>query len=101
MPVALQGGETVNLSHRDARLALGVDRDGRLLLALTRLDLDLPAADRIPFGVTVPEELGGCAVHGLPGVGELLDGVVVSMRGGRAALAMSSMKSSSLTGMPP
>ena len=55
VPVALQGGETVNLSHRDARLALGVDRDGRLLLALTRLDLDLPAADRIPFGVTVPE----------------------------------------------
>jgi uncharacterized protein YigE (DUF2233 family) len=55
VPAALQGGETVNLSHRDARLALGVDRDGRLLLALTRLDLDLPAADRIPFGVTVPE----------------------------------------------
>jgi hypothetical protein len=55
VPAALQGGGTINLSHRDARLALGVDREGRLLLALTRLDLDLPAADRIPLGLTVPE----------------------------------------------
>ena len=55
VPTALQDGETVNLGHRDARLALGVDREGRVLLALTRLDLDLPAADRIPLGLTVPE----------------------------------------------
>jgi uncharacterized protein YigE (DUF2233 family) len=55
VPADLRGGEAINLSHRDARLALGVDREGRLLLALTRLDLDLPAADRIPLGVTVPE----------------------------------------------
>jgi len=55
VPAALQDGDAVNLRHRDARLALGVDRDGRLLLALTRLDLDLPAADRIPLGLTVPE----------------------------------------------
>jgi len=55
VPAALQGGETIDLGHRDARLALGVDREGRLLIALTRLDLDLPIADRIPFGITIPE----------------------------------------------
>jgi exopolysaccharide biosynthesis protein len=55
VPPALREGETVNLSHRDARLALGVDRAGRLLVALTRFDAPLPASQRIPFGVTLPE----------------------------------------------
>jgi hypothetical protein len=45
----------VDRSHRDARLALGVDRDGRLLIALTRFDGLGGALDRIPFGPTVPE----------------------------------------------
>jgi uncharacterized protein YigE (DUF2233 family) len=55
VPPALREGETVNLSHRDARLALGVDRAGRLLVALTRFDAPLPASQRIPVGVTLPE----------------------------------------------
>jgi hypothetical protein len=47
--------EAINVTHRDARLALGLDRRGRLLVALTRLDLPIPGADRVPLGLTVPE----------------------------------------------
>jgi exopolysaccharide biosynthesis protein len=54
VPVALRDG-TINNTHRDARLALGLDRQGRLLVAMTRLDVPIPGADRIPFGLTVPE----------------------------------------------
>ena len=54
VPGALRDG-TINVTHRDARLALGLDRQGRLLVAMTRLDVGLPGADRVPFGVTVPE----------------------------------------------
>ena len=54
VPVALRDG-AVNGTHRDARLALGLDRQGRLLVAMTRLDVPIPGADRIPFGLTVPE----------------------------------------------
>jgi len=49
------GGGAINGTHRDARLALGLDRHGRLLVALTRLDVPIPGADRVPFGLTVPE----------------------------------------------
>lgn len=45
----------VDRTHRDARLALGVDREGRVLIALTRFDRLGGALDRIPFGPTVPE----------------------------------------------
>lgn len=54
VPVALRAGE-INVTHRDARLAIGLDRAGRLLVALTRLDVPIPGADRVPFGLTVPE----------------------------------------------
>ena len=54
VPAALRDG-TINETHRDARLALGLDRAGRLLIALTRLDIPVPGADRVPFGLTVPE----------------------------------------------
>lgn len=54
VPVALRDG-AINGTHRDARLALGLDRQGRLLVAMTRLDVPIPGADRIPFGLTVPE----------------------------------------------
>ena len=53
VPLALREG-TINTTHRDARLALGLDRQGRLLIALTRFDA-IPGADRLPFGLTVPE----------------------------------------------
>jgi len=54
VPAALRNG-SINGTHRDARLALGLDRQGRLLVAMTRLDISIPGADRIPFGLTVPE----------------------------------------------
>ena len=54
VPVALRDG-SINETHRDARLALGLDRQGRLLIAMTRLDIPIPGADRVPFGLTVPE----------------------------------------------
>jgi uncharacterized protein YigE (DUF2233 family) len=54
VPVALRDG-AINATHRDARLALGLDRQGRLLVAMTRLDVPIPGADRVPFGLTVPE----------------------------------------------
>jgi len=54
VPAALRNG-AINDTHRDARLALGLDRQGRLLVAMTRLDIPIPGADRVPFGLTVPE----------------------------------------------
>ncbi len=54
VPAALRNG-AINDTHRDARLALGLDRRGRLLVAMTRLDIPVPGADRVPFGLTVPE----------------------------------------------
>jgi hypothetical protein len=63
----------IDREHRDARLALGLDREGRLLIVLTRVDLALPGADRLPLGLTVPEM---AAVMGSLGARQaaLLDG---------------------------
>jgi uncharacterized protein YigE (DUF2233 family) len=80
VPATLQSGDAVNLNHRDARLALGIDREGKLLLALTRFDAPLPAADRIPFGVTLPEM---AAVMGALGARQ-----AVSLDGGISAQLM-------------
>jgi len=48
-------GSGVNLSHRDARLALGTLDDGRVVVALTRFDALGPTLGRVPFGLTTPE----------------------------------------------
>lgn len=54
LPAALAApGRGVDLAHRDARLAVGVRADGRLVVALTRFDA--PALGRVPIGLTVPE----------------------------------------------
>jgi hypothetical protein len=51
VPEALRGpGRGVDLKHRDSRVALGLLRDGRLLIALTRF-----GGTRLPFGPTTPE----------------------------------------------
>jgi len=50
-----EGGHGVNLAHRDARLAFGETRDGRLLLAMTRFDALGEAAGALPIGPTTPE----------------------------------------------
>ena len=72
VPAPLQGGG-IDATHRDARLALGIDRQGRLLVALTRLDVPIPGADRVPLGLTAPEM---SAVMGALGARQamLLDG---------------------------
>lgn len=59
VPAALRapasGPAAVDLGHRDARLALGELRDGRLLVVLTRFDGLDGAMDFVPFGLTTPE----------------------------------------------
>jgi exopolysaccharide biosynthesis protein len=50
-----RAGRGVDLRHRDSRLALGILRDGRVLLALTRFETLGGALERLPFGPTVPE----------------------------------------------
>jgi exopolysaccharide biosynthesis protein len=56
VPRALRTGEGgVSLRHRDARLAIGETRDGRLLLVLTRFDGMGEFTGSIPLGPTTPE----------------------------------------------
>ena len=56
VPPALQApGRGVDLEHRDARLALGELRDGRILIVLTRFEGLGGALDNLPFGLTTPE----------------------------------------------
>jgi hypothetical protein len=45
----------IDLTHRDARLALGLDERGELIIALTRFDALGPSFGSIPFGLTIPE----------------------------------------------
>jgi uncharacterized protein YigE (DUF2233 family) len=54
-PPLLEEGRGVDLTHRDARLALGQDADGNILVVLTRFDGAGRALDFVPFGLTVPE----------------------------------------------
>ena len=67
VPTALRtAGGGVNLSHRDARLALGGTRDGRILIVMTRFDAMGEVAEFVPLGPTTPEmaaimgALGAC-----------------------------------------
>ena len=56
VPAALRDASLgVDLTHRDARLGLGVLGDGRLLLAMTRFRGLGDAADFVPVGLTNPE----------------------------------------------
>jgi len=56
VPAQLAGpGLGVDLAHRDARLAIGELRDGRVLVALTRFAAAGDALGSLPFGPTVPE----------------------------------------------
>jgi exopolysaccharide biosynthesis protein len=66
-------GMGVNVHHRDARLAIGVMRDGRVLVALTRFEGLRGALSVLPFGFTTPEM---AAVMGALGASRavLLDG---------------------------
>ena len=48
-------GSGVDLIHRDGRLAFGLLRDGRVLLALTRFEGLRGVLEVVPFGFTTPE----------------------------------------------
>jgi exopolysaccharide biosynthesis protein len=67
----------VNLRHRDARLAIGLLRDGRVLVAMTRFEALGGALSNLPFGLTTPEM---AAVMGALGASRavLLDGGISS-----------------------
>lgn len=74
VPPALRTpGSGVDLSHHDARLALGTTRDSRMLIAMTRFDVMSEAAGSIPLGPTTPEM---AAVMGALGASDavMLDG---------------------------
>ncbi len=56
VPLALrESGRGVDLTHRDARAALGQSEDGSVLVVLTRFDGAGSALGFVPFGLTVPE----------------------------------------------
>ncbi len=56
VPAALRDPNSgVDLTHRDARLAIGVQRDGIVLLVMTRFDALGPILGAVPFGLTTPE----------------------------------------------
>jgi phosphodiester glycosidase len=48
-------GLGVDLEHHDARLALGLDRAGRLLIVMTRFEGLGGVLSNLPFGLTTPE----------------------------------------------
>ncbi|HEX5632253.1 MAG TPA: phosphodiester glycosidase family protein [Gemmatimonadales bacterium] len=78
IPLALRSENSgVNLDHRDARLALGELRDGRVLIAMTRFEGLGGTLDLLPFGFTTPEM---AAVMGALGARRavLLDGGISS-----------------------
>jgi hypothetical protein len=66
-------GYGVNVHHRDARLAIGTTREGRVLLALTRFEGLRGTLSVLPFGFTTPEM---AAIMGALGASRavLLDG---------------------------
>jgi exopolysaccharide biosynthesis protein len=56
IPMPLRGDDLgVDREHRDARLALGLGRDGRLLVAITRFEGLGGVLSNLPFGLTTPE----------------------------------------------
>jgi hypothetical protein len=56
VPVPLRApGAGVDFHHRDARLAIGGTRDGRLIVVMTRFAGLGALAERVPLGPTTPE----------------------------------------------
>lgn len=74
MPPPLRAsGRGVDLEHRDTRLAIGTDAEGRVLIVLTRFRGAGAAGATLPFGPTIPElarlmrQLGATRAVGLDG----------------------------------
>ncbi|HEX5435790.1 MAG TPA: phosphodiester glycosidase family protein [Gemmatimonadaceae bacterium] len=56
IPGALRAaGQGIDLTHRDARLAIGIARDGQLIIALARFDVLGAQLATVPLGLTTPE----------------------------------------------
>jgi hypothetical protein len=53
--VLLDASGPVDVKHRDARAAIGQDRQGRIIVALTRFDALGETLGFVPFGLTTPE----------------------------------------------
>lgn len=72
-PQLRTAGQGVDLEHRDSRLAIGTDRDGRLLVVLTRFRGVAGVGSSFPVGPTIPElarvmqRLGAVRAVGLDG----------------------------------
>lgn len=73
-PEALQPGHTtIDLEHRDTRLAIGVAADGAVIVAMTRFGSSGGPGGTIPYGPTIPEmaetmqRLGAVRAVGLDG----------------------------------
>jgi exopolysaccharide biosynthesis protein len=93
-PTLLRSGEVptelrsasggIDVEHRDARAAIGVMPDGRVIVALTRLDAFGATLGVIPFGLTTPEM---AAVMGALGARDavMLDGGISGQMSVRAA----------------
>lgn len=66
-------GQGVDLEHRDSRLAIGTDREGRVLVVLTRFRGVAGMGSSLPLGPTIPElarlmqRLGAVRAVGLDG----------------------------------
>jgi hypothetical protein len=85
VPAELRGGaNTIDLEHRDARAAIGIDATGRVIVALTRFDALGSTLGFIPFGLTTPEM---AAVMGALGARDavMLDGGISGQMMIRAA----------------
>lgn len=67
----------VDIEHRDSRIAFGLLRDGRIIVAMTRFEGLGGALENLPFGLTTPEM---AAVMGALGASRavLLDGGISS-----------------------
>lgn len=89
VPAELRGdAEGIDLEHRDARAAIGVDPRGRVIVALTRFDALGATLGFIPFGLTTPET---AAVMGALGAQDavMLDGGIsaqMSVRDARGTM---------------
>jgi hypothetical protein len=64
-PALSRPSPLIDLTHRDARLALGRMEDGTVLVALTRFDGLGGALGSVPVGLTVPEMSGLMAALGV------------------------------------
>lgn len=86
VPRALRtNGPHVDVAHRDARLAFGLLRDGRVLVVLTRFDGLGDALSRVPFGLTTPETAALMGALGCVRAVALDGGISAQLRVGERA----------------